>query len=181
MSITRYLKVRLLFQYCISFWLDLELEKENQNVLCQKVTAHSLLVKGSFGTQLSELNRKTSAGKDYESGMNNICTMPASGIPVSEDCKDLLSKVLVGRPNKRYTIQQIQRHPWFLKDLPPGVIQMNNECLKLRNHSSGFQSDTEIQDIVMQAIGTTHVLDDNDCDDVIVSHCAIAYARLCHF
>lgn len=101
-----------------------------------------------------------------------ICLSFAPGIPVSEDCKDLLSKVLVGRPNKRYTIQQIQKHPWFVKDLPPGVIQMNNECLKLRNHSSGFQTDTEIQNIVMQAIGT-HAVDDDDNDfgdDVIVSY-----------
>ena len=85
----------------------------------------------------------------------------------------------MGRPTKRYTIQQIQKHPWYLKDLPPGVIQMNNECLKLRNHSSGFQSDTEIQNIVMQAIGTTHSTeDDNDyCDDVIVSP---SFARSLH-
>lgn len=104
--------------------------------------------------------------------------LPCSGIPVSAECKDLLSKVLVGRPSKRYTVQEIQKHPWYLKDLPPGVIQMNNECLKLRNHSSGFQTDIEIQNIVMQAIGTgtTHVEEDND-DDIIVSPstCSIAY------
>ena len=87
---------------------------------------------------------------------------------MSDDCKDLLSKVLVGRPSKRYTIQEIQKHPWYLKDLPPGVIQMNNECLKLRNYSSGFQTNDEIQSIVMQAIGTTQIEEDND-DDIIVS------------
>ena len=46
---------------------------------------------------------------------------------------------------------------------------MNNECLKLRNHSSGNQSDAEIQSIVMQAIGQTHKEEDEDlCDDVMV-------------
>lgn len=96
------------------------------------------------------------------------------GIPVSAECKDLLSKVLVGKPSRRYTIQQIQQHPWYLKDLPPGVTQMNNECLKLRNHSSGNQTDAEIQSIVMQAIGNTYrqEADEDLCEDVMVS-CSI--------
>lgn len=35
-----------------------------------------------------------------------------SSIPVSSECKDLLSKILVADPAKRYTIADIQRHPW---------------------------------------------------------------------
>lgn len=35
-----------------------------------------------------------------------------SSIPVSAECKDLLSKILVADPAKRYTIADIQRHPW---------------------------------------------------------------------
>ena len=89
---------------------------------------------------------------------------------MSAECKDLISKVLVGDPRERYTIQQIQQHPWYLKDLPPGVIHMNDECLKLRDHSAGFQSDEEIQNIVMQAIGTRpHDDEDDYIDDVMVS------------
>jgi len=45
---------------------------------------------------------------------------------------------------------------------------MNNECLKLKDHSSGFQMDEEIQSIVMQAIGTNHVQEEDYCDDVMV-------------
>ena len=46
---------------------------------------------------------------------------------------------------------------------------MNNECLKLKDHSSGFQTDEEIQSIVMQAIGTNHVQEEDDyCDDAMV-------------
>lgn len=95
-----------------------------------------------------------------------------AGIPVSPECKDLLSKVLVGNPKRRYTVQQIQKHPWFLKDLPPGVIQMNAECLKLQHHSSGSQTDSEIHSIVMQAIGTRTLNfedDDDYIDDIMVS------------
>ena len=92
-----------------------------------------------------------------------------AGIPVSNECKDLLSKVLVGNPKNRYTIQQIQEHPWYLKDLPPGVIKMNDECLKLKDHSAGHQTEDEIYSIVMQAIGTRpHDEDDDYIDDVMV-------------
>lgn len=33
-------------------------------------------------------------------------------IPVSAECKDLISKILVVDPEKRLTVQQIQQHPW---------------------------------------------------------------------
>ena len=37
-------------------------------------------------------------------------------IPVSRECKDLLSKILVADPSKRYTISDIQKHPWCHPD-----------------------------------------------------------------
>ncbi len=30
-------------------------------------------------------------------------------------------------PQKRITIEQIYRHPWYTKNLPPGVLEMNNQ------------------------------------------------------
>ena len=35
-----------------------------------------------------------------------------SSIPVSEQCKDLLRHILVADPAKRFSISDIQRHPW---------------------------------------------------------------------
>ena len=35
-----------------------------------------------------------------------------SSIPVSENCKDLLRHILVADPAKRYSIADIQKHPW---------------------------------------------------------------------
>ena len=35
-----------------------------------------------------------------------------SSIPVSEQCKDLLRHILVADPAKRFSIADIQRHPW---------------------------------------------------------------------
>ena len=91
---------------------------------------------------------------------------------MTAECKDFLSKLLVANPKRRYTIKQIQRHPWYTKDLPPGVIHMNEECLKLRDEPTGSQTDAEIYEIVMQAVGDKrNKFEDNDdyIDDVIVS------------
>lgn len=47
-------------------------------------------------------------------------------VKVSKECRDLLSNILVPDPASRITIPEIQRHPWYLKDLPPGVAEMND-------------------------------------------------------
>lgn len=47
-------------------------------------------------------------------------------VKVSKECRDLLSHILVPDPANRITIPEIQRHPWYCKDLPPGVAEMND-------------------------------------------------------
>jgi hypothetical protein len=47
-------------------------------------------------------------------------------VRVSRECTDLLKNILVPDPASRYTVEDIQRHPWYLKDLPPGVKEMND-------------------------------------------------------
>ncbi|CAK0781057.1 hypothetical protein CVIRNUC_005271 [Coccomyxa viridis] len=76
-----------------------------------------------------------------------------SSIPVSEHCKDLLRHILVADPAKRFSIADIQRHPWYTKDLPVGVTRMNEECLKLKDHTAGYQTVQDIQRVVTEAIG----------------------------
>lgn len=46
----------------------------------------------------------------------------------SEDCRDLLSKILVADPTKRITIDGIYNHRWYLKGLPSGVREMNERA-----------------------------------------------------
>ena len=41
-----------------------------------------------------------------------------TSIPVSPECKDLLSRILVADPAKRYTIEAIQAHPWCVRAAP---------------------------------------------------------------
>lgn len=38
---------------------------------------------------------------------------------VSAECRDLISRIFQADPDKRATVEDIRRHPWFLKDLPP--------------------------------------------------------------
>ncbi|KAK1435468.1 hypothetical protein QVD17_01232 [Tagetes erecta] len=39
-------------------------------------------------------------------------------VEISVECKHLLYRIFVASPEKRITIQEIQMHPWFLKNLP---------------------------------------------------------------
>ena len=55
-----------------------------------------------------------------------------ANIPVSTACRDLISKVLVADVSKRLTIEQIQAHPWYQVDLPPGVTSMNEQVSLFR-------------------------------------------------
>ncbi len=43
----------------------------------------------------------------------------------SESCLDLLSRMLVADPSLRATIEEVMAHPWYLIQLPPGVLDMN--------------------------------------------------------
>lgn len=60
---------------------------------------------------------------------------------ISPECADLLRRILVPDPNKRLTIPEIQDHPWYLKDLPPGVKEMNSD---LRTPTAGLQVGTSV-------------------------------------
>ena len=48
---------------------------------------------------------------------------------VTPECQDLLSKILAGNPAQRITLGEVQKHPWYTKELPPGVAEMNDRLL----------------------------------------------------
>lgn len=50
---------------------------------------------------------------------------------LSEDCKDLLRRMLLPEPHKRITTEDILEHPWFNTNLPPEAATMNDRCLLL--------------------------------------------------
>uniref|UniRef100_A0A803MCM3 non-specific serine/threonine protein kinase n=1 Tax=Chenopodium quinoa TaxID=63459 RepID=A0A803MCM3_CHEQI len=39
-------------------------------------------------------------------------------VRVSSDCNHLLSRIFVANPEKRITMEEIKKHPWFVKNLP---------------------------------------------------------------
>ncbi|EIE22391.1 sulfur stress regulator [Coccomyxa subellipsoidea C-169] len=69
-------------------------------------------------------------------------------VKVSKECRDLLSNILVPDPASRITIPEIQRHPWYLKDLPPGVAEMNDN---LPVPTTGMQTVEDITRILREA------------------------------
>lgn len=52
--------------------------------------------------------------KLYKKILNCDYTFPSY---ISEDGKDLISKILNINPEKRYTLKQIKEHPWYVKNL----------------------------------------------------------------
>lgn len=71
-----------------------------------------------------------------------------SGMKLSSELKDIMSKLLIPDPAKRITIAGILEHPWFNKDLPPGVKQMNDN---LRIPATGSQTEEEVRMVVKEA------------------------------
>jgi len=49
---------------------------------------------------------------------------------VSLACCDLLGQLLTPEPDARITLSRIMRHPWFVKDAPPGLLELNSRLLR---------------------------------------------------
>eukprot|EP01024_Parvocaulis_polyphysoides_P027562 TRINITY_DN24967_c0_g1_i2.p2 TRINITY_DN24967_c0_g1~~TRINITY_DN24967_c0_g1_i2.p2 ORF type:complete len:218 (+),score=27.84 TRINITY_DN24967_c0_g1_i2:577-1230(+) len=85
-----------------------------------------------------------------------------SYVKCSLEVKDLLKHLLVVDRSKRYTIQEVKRHPWFLTNLPSGAINMNlpEERKRYELKFKCHQSEDEIREILGRARqasdGTVH-------------------------
>jgi serine/threonine-protein kinase SRK2 len=69
-------------------------------------------------------------------------------VKLSPELRDFMSRILVADPSHRITIAGIMDHPWYNKDLPPGVKEMNDN---MRLPPSGSQTDVEIRAVVAEA------------------------------
>lgn len=56
-----------------------------------------------------------------------------SSIKLSEDCKSLLSRILVADPTKRITIDGIFHHPWWVAGLRGGDVDGSRSVKLLQN------------------------------------------------
>lgn len=68
-------------------------------------------------------------------------TLPAHAV-VTPECRDLLSQILVADPARRISLSDLQRHPWFRRDLPEEMASMNARLLA--NPSSYRSSATQV-------------------------------------
>lgn len=69
---------------------------------------------------------------------------------ISEECRDLLERILTPSPLKRITVAGIMAHPWFLHDLPPGTLDVNTQLQNTdtEKYSSCRQTSKEILEVV---------------------------------
>lgn len=78
-------------------------------------------------------------------------------VRVSQDCKHLLSRIFVADPEKRITIEEIKKHPWFLKKLPEEYKEGGQEGMTMKliteedRKASSQQSEEEIVAIIKEA------------------------------
>ncbi|KAK0587854.1 hypothetical protein LWI29_030040 [Acer saccharum] len=72
-------------------------------------------------------------------------------VRVSADCKHLLSRIFVADPAKRITIPEIKQHPWFLKNLPKELIEIEKTNCKEADRDQSTQSVEEVMRIIQEA------------------------------
>ncbi|XP_038904211.1 serine/threonine-protein kinase SRK2H-like isoform X2 [Benincasa hispida] len=73
-------------------------------------------------------------------------------IPISQDCRHLLSCIFVRNPKRRISIEEIKRHPWFLAKLPWELTKRVQLIFLMReNQTFSHQSVEEIMKIVGEA------------------------------
>lgn len=80
--------------------------------------------------------------------------------PISEDCLDLLKKMLEPSPSKRITLKGIKEHSWFLEGLPEGSLDYNKDAETTDENyiasTRRLQSVATIEKLVKEAVQRTH-------------------------
>lgn len=98
-------------------------------------------------------------------------------VRVSMDCRHLLSRIFVDNPEKRITIAEIQKHPWFVKNMPAEVKDDLKSSLEMGKANIPLQTIEEVISILQEARkGATGVINEGqfvgggvDLDDEINS------------
>ncbi|KAK6125803.1 hypothetical protein DH2020_040447 [Rehmannia glutinosa] len=74
--------------------------------------------------------------RNFKKTINRILSVHYS-IPdyvrVSTECRHLLSRIFVAAPEKRISIPEIQKHPWFLKNLAIESVEVEEAGLPMKN------------------------------------------------
>ncbi|WOL12718.1 serine/threonine-protein kinase SAPK7-like isoform X2 [Canna indica] len=79
-------------------------------------------------------------------------------VHISQDCRELLSRIFVADPSRRITIRDIRNNPWFLKNLPKSLSEAAQAMYYKRDQVGppklSLQSVDEIMKIVEEASST---------------------------
>lgn len=74
---------------------------------------------------------------------------------LSPECNDVMTRLLEVDPDKRITVPEVLKHPWFMQELPEGMANLNNNLLQIPlSLQSGNckQSEEEIVQLTNMAI-----------------------------
>ncbi|XP_004301328.1 PREDICTED: serine/threonine-protein kinase SAPK2-like [Fragaria vesca subsp. vesca] len=109
-----------------------------------------------------------------------VCYSIPDNVRVSEECRDLLAKIFVAKPEKRIRLPEIKKHCWFLKNLPMEMWEGGSWESNEVNYPS--QSIEEVQSIIQEAriplmvptvsrhcVGSSMAFDDADVGDIQTS------------
>ncbi|XP_059432038.1 serine/threonine-protein kinase SAPK1 isoform X2 [Corylus avellana] len=72
-------------------------------------------------------------------------------VRISMECRHLLSRIFVANPEKRISIPEIKKHPWFLKNLPIEFMDESEGGMQNEDESESPQSIEEILSIIQEA------------------------------
>ncbi|KAL2905790.1 Serine/threonine-protein kinase SAPK2 [Bienertia sinuspersici] len=73
-------------------------------------------------------------------------------VRVSKDCNHLLSRIFVANPEKRISIEELKKHPWFLKNLPEEYKEGGlYDTLNAKDTEVSSQDEAEILSIIQEA------------------------------
>eukprot|EP00798_Chlamydomonas_sp_ICE-L_P010210 gene10210-8127_t len=95
---------------------------------------------------------KQAVEQRQQSTMDRILLMDWSfptGIEISEECRDLLRQLMVGK-DERIKMPALLQHPWVLQNLPPDALTMNEAAMGKENFTN-VQTEYEIKQILKDA------------------------------
>ncbi|KAG1354366.1 serine/threonine-protein kinase SAPK2 [Cocos nucifera] len=72
-------------------------------------------------------------------------------VRVSQECRQLLSRIFVANPSKRITVPEIKKLPWFLKNLPKEIVEVEKTNYMVREQDQPSQTVEEIMRIIEEA------------------------------
>ncbi|MCL7041630.1 hypothetical protein MKW94_018837 [Papaver nudicaule] len=72
-------------------------------------------------------------------------------VRVSAECRHLLSQIFYANPSKRISLAEIKRHPWFLKNLPRELVEVEKSTYQTVDLNQPTQTVEEIMQIIQEA------------------------------